>query len=170
MPSSAGSAVPQRLLSFPTRRSSDLGVIFAADVSGPQQQRAFYSTNNGATYQGPLVLVNQQQQVFPVNIMIRAVVAEEAPAGPSINVRSEEHTSELQSPMYLVCRLLLDPLSPSDYSLSLHDALPIWASSLPLMSAGRSSSVLSTPLITGRPIKGLWCSSINSNRCFRSTS
>src|SRR5437764_9477164 len=25
-----------------------------------------------------------------------------------INVRSEEHTSELQSPMYLVCRLLLE--------------------------------------------------------------
>src|SRR5437762_610213 len=29
-------------------------------------------------------------------------------AGPSLNERrSEEHTSELQSPMYLVCRLLL---------------------------------------------------------------
>src|SRR5437762_6917540 len=25
-----------------------------------------------------------------------------------VNVRSEEHTSELQSPMYLVCRLLLE--------------------------------------------------------------
>src|SRR5437764_7781511 len=25
-----------------------------------------------------------------------------------LNVRSEEHTSELQSPMYLVCRLLLE--------------------------------------------------------------
>src|SRR5437879_7953497 len=29
----------------------------------------------------------------------------EHPAGP---IRSEEHTSELQSPMYLVCRLLLE--------------------------------------------------------------
>src|SRR5437762_10559972 len=27
---------------------------------------------------------------------------------PSIYLRSEEHTSELQSPMYLVCRLLLE--------------------------------------------------------------
>src|SRR5437762_1934586 len=65
--------------------------------------------------------------------------------------RSEEHTSELQSPMYLVCRLLLEkkkkhinlslcptqtspysstPAAPTDPSpLSLHDALPIWASS-----------------------------------------
>src|SRR5437879_10352852 len=27
---------------------------------------------------------------------------------PSSSLRSEEHTSELQSPMYLVCRLLLE--------------------------------------------------------------
>src|SRR5437762_2276134 len=33
--------------------------------------------------------------------------------------RSEEHTSELQSPMYLVCR------PPPSHPLSLHDALPI---------------------------------------------
>src|SRR5437764_3176491 len=28
--------------------------------------------------------------------------------GHSVTTRSEEHTSELQSPMYLVCRLLLE--------------------------------------------------------------
>src|SRR5437879_7924204 len=28
--------------------------------------------------------------------------------GHSVQMRSEEHTSELQSPMYLVCRLLLE--------------------------------------------------------------
>src|SRR5437762_196736 len=53
--------------------------------------------------------------------------------------RSEEHTSELQSPMYLVCRLLLEkknntilhslpynrPSSSVFHTLSLHDALPI---------------------------------------------
>src|SRR5437762_3019209 len=59
--------------------------------------------------------------------------------------RSEEHTSELQSPMYLVCRLLLekkkikilhsrrtsssyflnDTAPTTIYTLSLHDALPI---------------------------------------------
>src|SRR5437879_5729368 len=39
--------------------------------------------------------------------------------------RSEEHTSELQSPMYLVCRLLLATSSSAIYALSLHDALPI---------------------------------------------
>src|SRR5437879_5212867 len=39
--------------------------------------------------------------------------------------RSEEHTSELQSPMYLVCRLLLAPPTSAPATLSLHDALPI---------------------------------------------
>src|SRR2546429_1299260 len=34
-------------------------------------------------------------------------VIEEAPA-PGITVRSEEHTSELQSRLHLVCRLLLE--------------------------------------------------------------
>src|SRR5437867_439550 len=39
--------------------------------------------------------------------------------------RSEEHTSELQSPYDLVCRLLLDPSTTEIFTLSLHDALPI---------------------------------------------
>src|SRR5699024_7709780 len=40
--------------------------------------------------------------------------------------RSEEHTSELQSRFDLVCRLLLDSTTSTIYTLSLHDALPIW--------------------------------------------
>src|SRR5574341_1076019 len=58
-------------------------------------------------------------------------------------LRSEEHTSELQSPTNLVCRLLLekkkkkiiffffffnDTATTEIYTLSLHDALPISAS------------------------------------------
>src|SRR5439155_336481 len=45
------------------------------------------------------------------------------------HVRSEEHTSELQSRGHLVCRLLLDPPTPEIYPLSLHDALPIFGRS-----------------------------------------
>src|SRR5947209_3159290 len=45
--------------------------------------------------------------------------------------RSEEHTSELQSRQYLVCRLLLDPATSEIYPLSLHDALPIWRRGFP---------------------------------------
>src|SRR5438477_448045 len=40
--------------------------------------------------------------------------------------RSEEHTSELQSHVNLVCRLLLDTAPTDLYTLSLHDALPIY--------------------------------------------
>src|SRR5437879_10610336 len=36
------------------------------------------------------------------------------------NVRSEEHTSELQSPMYLVCRLLLEKKKKKKIYRSLH--------------------------------------------------
>src|SRR5437762_7597983 len=38
---------------------------------------------------------------------------------PRFEIRSEEHTSELQSPMYLVCRLLLEKKKHSDI-LTLH--------------------------------------------------
>src|ERR1017187_10652586 len=39
----------------------------------------------------------------------------------AFNVRSEEHTSELQSPMYLVCRLLLEKKKTTSYdALTMH--------------------------------------------------
>src|SRR5438045_1176890 len=44
----------------------------------------------------------------------------------SQSIRSEEHTSELQSLRHLVCRLLLEPSAPLLSTLSLHDALPIY--------------------------------------------
>src|SRR5688572_26438066 len=49
------------------------------------------------------------------------------PPYPTAMLRSEEHTSELQSQSNLVCRLLLDTPTPAIYTLSLHDALPISA-------------------------------------------
>src|SRR5437763_13054442 len=36
------------------------------------------------------------------------LLARPPPRGWALRARSEEHTSELQSPMYLVCRLLLE--------------------------------------------------------------
>src|SRR3712207_1244313 len=45
--------------------------------------------------------------------------------------RSEEHTSELQSRQYLVCRLLIDAPTTDIYPLSLHRALPISLQRLP---------------------------------------
>src|SRR5437764_2271042 len=67
------------LHSFPTRRSSDL-----ADHREPHVDRV----------------------LDDVLVPLSHLVAGQRRAAPA--ARSEEHTSELQSPMYLVCRLLLE--------------------------------------------------------------
>src|SRR5437879_4192664 len=65
------------------------------------------------------------------SLSVKVVAAKAAgPSAPAKSwknrpLRSEEHTSELQSPMYLVCRLLLDTSFHFFSTLSLHDALPI---------------------------------------------
>jgi uncharacterized protein (TIGR03437 family) len=50
------------------------GVVFAADSNGPQQQRAFYSTNDGANYAKLGGIQNANGSVTPVNIMTQAVI------------------------------------------------------------------------------------------------
>src|SRR3712207_7324318 len=40
--------------------------------------------------------------------------------GSQVELRSEEHTSELQSRQYLVCRLLLEKKKSDDHTSSLH--------------------------------------------------
>src|SRR5256885_1482512 len=55
----------------------------------------------------------------------KAADARLSTANAGVKIRSEEHTSELQSPCNLVCRLLLDTATTEIYTLSLHDALPI---------------------------------------------
>src|ERR1035438_7543087 len=65
--------------------------------------------------------------------------------------RSEEHTSELQSLRHLVCRLLLDPPHTEIYTLSLHDALPIYRNSLRRTSIFRSQGSIPENLRTSSP-------------------
>src|SRR5436189_3929360 len=55
--------------------------------------------------EGPVAAAEQRAQVV-------AGAVEREQVGTSYN-RSEEHTSELQSPMYLVCRLLLEKKKPA---------------------------------------------------------
>src|SRR5574340_911093 len=84
--------------------------------------------------------------LFPYTTLFRSLAHGAGPSrcdfrhphgSPSL-ARSEEHTSELQSPKDLVCRLLLakkkkrfvffffnDTATTEIYTLSLHDALPI---------------------------------------------
>ncbi|MBS1787857.1 MAG: choice-of-anchor D domain-containing protein [Acidobacteria bacterium] len=59
------------------------GVVFAADVNGTPRQRAYVSSNNGASFSGPLTL---QGTTTPINVLIRAVVANDVPATSRIDV------------------------------------------------------------------------------------
>src|SRR5688572_31797780 len=72
---------PQDLHSFPTRRSSDLASM----------QMGFVSHYDGTAWS-------------PVQVLTSPIASSE----PLPRVRSEEHTSELQSQSNLVCRLLLE--------------------------------------------------------------
>src|SRR5205814_4469411 len=84
----------RHLHSFPTRRSSDLAAERRAKAGGFREARdlamleLFYSTGIRLA---ELAGLNQQD----VDLV-------------SDQVRSEEHTSELQSLRHLVCRLLLE--------------------------------------------------------------
>src|SRR3712207_7061151 len=61
-------------------------------------ERLSYDRNRGTTESGRILYANRH------NLWKRARAAD----GKPIPVRSEEHTSELQSRQYLVCRLLLE--------------------------------------------------------------
>src|SRR5438445_13694246 len=84
-----GYRAPRDLHSFPTRRSSDLTKMLATVTEGAPQVETFDVANS--TFHK---------------------IAELA-------TRSEEHTSELQSRQYLVCRLLLEKKTASS-------AAPTW--------------------------------------------
>src|SRR3712207_8856627 len=55
-----------------------------------------------------------------VVLVLRRLLRKLRTAWPAVPVRSEEHTSELQSRQYLVCRLLLEKknMNSSSYNLS----------------------------------------------------
>src|SRR5437763_13387278 len=79
---------PIELLSFPTRRSSDLRAL---------------------VYEAELVHGDVDAREMPAIADAGIKIIELGlPARVAARQRSEEHTSELQSPMYLVCRLLLE--------------------------------------------------------------
>src|SRR5437764_6414344 len=66
----------------------------------------------GQVYQGPyatLLMAQAGADVIKIEPPQGEPLRRRAPPGKSTTFpRSEEHTSELQSPMYLVCRLLLE--------------------------------------------------------------
>src|SRR5437762_9972677 len=62
------------------------------------------STNDSKTLRPTMSVVKREAKMPKVSAIAKPLT------GPLAlkNKRSEEHTSELQSPMYLVCRLLLE--------------------------------------------------------------
>src|SRR3712207_8665376 len=87
---------PPRSTLFPSRRSSDLLGEPADDVDGGRQ-----------LLHGPPVRVLRGDVVDAVEV-VPVVVVRGQVLGSEPHDRSEEHTSELQSRQYIVCRLLLE--------------------------------------------------------------
>src|SRR3712207_8237956 len=87
-----GSGDHRELHPFPTRRSSDLPLAeIAVRTEGVAPARVAESIRTAIASLDPDLPVRRLQ-----------------PADAAIVRRSEEHTSELQSRQYLVCRLLLE--------------------------------------------------------------
>src|SRR5437762_6959273 len=80
---------PPRSTLFPSRRSSDL--LFSAATTPPR-----------------FLALCTLAEADAATASSGAPLEERACRRPHLPQRSEEHTSELQSPMYLVCRLLLE--------------------------------------------------------------
>src|SRR5207248_11175385 len=94
---------PRALHSFPTRRSSDLGIGIVQWSTGPLTN--YYTIDTAsAPAAGPFLT----GVVFSDTDGNGKYGIGEGLGGVTITVRSEEHTSELQSPYDLVCRLLLE--------------------------------------------------------------
>src|SRR5205823_15039029 len=101
------SAVPRALHSFPTRRSSDLDRW--APVEPRDRARLVAAVREGAEVAQLHFAAVGQRDAHVAQLLQRRRAADSAQrvlgAGQR-QARSEEHTSELQSLAYLVCRLL----------------------------------------------------------------
>src|SRR5205823_12657646 len=95
------------LLSFPTRRSSDL-------IQDDQVGRFIFERLQRARAVSRLhdeiagLAEGESDELAQIAIVIRDQDLHAVTSVGSVMVRSEEHTSELQSLAYLVCRLLLE--------------------------------------------------------------
>src|SRR5207244_11111247 len=93
------SGATRHLHSFPTRRSSDLRRSHNCQQFSPPRLRT-----NRANFEAPRLRTNRAGFEAPI-LLIQALLVRRRGAS---KFRSEEHTSELQSPDQLVCRLLLE--------------------------------------------------------------
>src|SRR5205814_6711646 len=90
------------LLSFPTRRSSDLVVQLGSDLGIP----SLVVADNGQS--GPGAVLDLSALLHGGMLLPDSTSAPRQLVFRLTDLRSEEHTSELQSLRHLVCRLLLE--------------------------------------------------------------
>src|SRR5205814_8732802 len=94
------------LPSFPTRRSSDLDRL--GDVAGPEPSGEHHpALGGGRAGEVPGILLGPRQ-VEHARHLVAVAEQHSVTASHLARLRSEEHTSELQSLRHLVCRLLLE--------------------------------------------------------------
>src|SRR5262245_40239139 len=138
MPSSACRRALRSLHSFPTRRSSDLRRFDQHQWRRRQSCGLQRCRGDPRGHRGQQRRDAQARSIRRLRCQIGRQRVPRDGCRLRIWSRSEEHTSELQSLRHLVCRLLL-AVAPSDrYTLSLHDALPIFAASTSISGAGGS--------------------------------
>src|SRR5207244_10952740 len=95
------------LHSSPTRRSSDLPELLDDDSAPPFSRDMLHALNGS--------IARMSKTIFHVACLALIIVCFLRSSAPLLKQsvcerreRSEEHTSELQSPDHLVCRLLLE--------------------------------------------------------------
>src|SRR5207248_11718954 len=104
-PFSCPSGPPRALHPFPTRRSSDLARKLSKSVTLCPGRRTWSPPGSTLTKRLPGATTRLTPAAFTNRTRGLRFVSTSA-SGPE--TRSEEHTSELQSPYDLVCRLLLE--------------------------------------------------------------
>src|SRR5205807_7945199 len=97
----------RNLHSFPTRRSSDLpGELLVLDPGG-LRRRPYWTLLPGEPLRSKATAEEELRALLTA--AVREHLVSDVPVGTFLSGgRSEEHTSELQSPCNLVCRLLLE--------------------------------------------------------------
>src|SRR5207248_11647833 len=101
-------SVPLHALhSFPTRRSSDLSPV--ASTPCPRRTIRISRCTSVSVDSAPTSAISNRIEFVPQSTAAtRSLIAIPLSPNPAVLMRrSEEHTSELQSPYDLVCRLLL---------------------------------------------------------------
>src|SRR5205823_8346285 len=100
------SSTPLILPSFPTRRSSDL-MVTVIDCTGIPSMTT--DPPSGTVVSGnPAIITADFHGATPISLQWYRLTTDGSAAIDGATSRSEEHTSELQSLAYLVCRLLLE--------------------------------------------------------------